>query len=119
MRPDDLDYQLLSQIATHQNTNQRDLASRLGVSVGKVNFCLRAVVSRGWVKVNNFRRADNKWAYAYTLTPNGAVEKMKMTRNFLIRKEREFEQLQCEIDCLRKEVSQDKTDGFKAYDHNE
>jgi EPS-associated MarR family transcriptional regulator len=119
MRIDDLDYHLLSQIAVNQNTNQRDLASRLGVSVGKVNFCLRAVVSRGWVKVNNFRRADNKWAYAYALTPSGAVEKMKMTRDFLVSKEREFEQLQFEIDRLRKEIAQDKATEFKAHDFNE
>ncbi|MCV2354517.1 MarR family EPS-associated transcriptional regulator [Paucibacter sp. B2R-40] len=109
MQPDDLDYQLLSQIANQQNANQRDLASRLGVSVGKVNYCLRAVVDRGWVKVNNFRRADNKWAYAYVLTPGGASAKLQLARAFLERKEREFEQLQDEISMLRGEVSQDQT----------
>lgn len=108
MPADDLDYQLLSQISGHANTNQRDLASRLGVSVGKVNFCLRAVVDRGWVKVNNFRRSDNKWAYAYVLTPGGAIAKMQFARAFLERKEREFEQLQTEIDSLRAEVNLDQ-----------
>lgn len=107
MPADDLDYQLLSQIAGHQATNQRDLASRLGVSVGKVNFCLRAVVDRGWVKVNNFRRSDNKWAYAYVLTPGGVIAKMQFARAFLERKEREFEQLQGEIARLRGEIRQD------------
>jgi EPS-associated MarR family transcriptional regulator len=108
MPNNDLDYQLLSQISSHEHTNQRDLASRLGVSVGKVNFCLRAVVDRGWVKVNNFRRSDNKWAYAYVLTPGGASAKLQFARAFLERKEREFEQLQDELAKLRCEVQQDQ-----------
>lgn len=108
MPNNDLDYQLLSQISGHENTNQRDLASRLGVSVGKVNFCLRAVVDRGWVKVNNFHRSDNKWAYAYVLTPSGAKAKIQITRDFLARKEIEFEQLQAEIHHLRAEVDLEK-----------
>lgn len=104
MPTDDLNYKLLSQISGNQNTNQRDLASRMGVSVGKVNFCLRAVVDRGWVKVNNFRRSDNKWAYAYVLTPGGVSAKLQFARAFLERKEREFEQLQDEIAALRQEA---------------
>ncbi|HWJ96049.1 MAG TPA: MarR family EPS-associated transcriptional regulator [Telluria sp.] len=100
----DLDYQLLRQIAEQESTNQRDLAQRMGVSVGKVNYCLRAVIDRGWVKVNNFRRADNKWAYAYLLTPKGASAKVRLARAFLARKEQEFEQLQCEIRTLREEI---------------
>ena len=100
----DIDYELLRQLGGSESTNQRDLAQRLGVSVGKVNYCLRAVVDRGWVKVNNFRRADNKWAYAYLLTPSGVSAKLQLTRKFLERKEREFEQLQGEIAMLRREV---------------
>lgn len=103
----DLDYALLRQLETGIGGNQRDLAQRLGVSVGKVNYCLRAIVDRGWVKVNNFRRADNKLAYAYLLTPSGVAAKMRLARTFLAIKEREFEQLQCEIDALRREVSED------------
>jgi EPS-associated MarR family transcriptional regulator len=101
---DDLDYELLRQIEEQKHTNQRALAERMGVSVGKVNYCLKAVVERGWVKVNNFRRADNKWAYAYLLTPSGASAKMRLARAFLERKEREFEQLQQEISALRQEI---------------
>lgn len=101
----ELDYALLRQLETKTDSNQRDLAKRLGVSVGKVNFCMRAVIDRGWVKVNNFRRADNKLAYAYLLTPSGAAAKMRMARKFLAIKEQEFEQLQREIDALRHEVS--------------
>ncbi len=105
-RENDLDFKLLRQIDERGSGNQRDLAKRLGVSVGKVNFCMRAVIDRGWVKVNNFRRADNKLAYAYLLTPSGVHAKMQMTRAFLARKELEFEQLQREISELRHEVSE-------------
>lgn len=104
---DDLDYALLSQIAVKESTSQRALAERLGVSVGKVNYCLRAVIDRGWVKVNNFRRADNKWAYAYLLTPSGVSAKVRLASKFLVRKEQEFEQLQQEINTLRWRIEQD------------
>lgn len=101
----ELDYALLRQLESRTDSNQRDLAKRLGVSVGRVNFCMRAVIDRGWVKVNNFRRADNKLAYAYLLTPSGAAAKMCMARKFLAIKEREFEELQRQIDALRNEVT--------------
>lgn len=101
----ELDYALLRQLEAATDSNQRDLAKRLGVSVGKVNYCIRAVVDRGWVKVNNFRRADNKWAYAYLLTPSGVNAKIRLARMFLAHKEREFEQLQHEIQLLRTEVA--------------
>ena len=100
----DLDYALLRQLEADRGGNQRELARHLGVSVGKINYCLRAVIDRGWVKVNNFRRADNKLAYAYLLTPSGATAKVRLARAFLERKEREFEQLQQEISALRREV---------------
>lgn len=106
----DLDYALLTQIAEQNSTNQRALAERLGVSVGKVNYCLRAIVDRGWVKVNNFRRSDNKWGYAYLLTPSGVSAKVRLASAFLERKELEFEQLQNEIAALRQEI---RTDGSK------
>lgn len=98
------DYQLLRQIADHKDSSQRDLALRMGVSVGKINYCLRAVIDRGWVKVNNFRRSDNKWAYAYLLTPSGVRAKAQLAKAFLCRKEQEFEQLQHEIQTLREEI---------------
>ena len=108
----DLDLELLRQLEQKTDSNQRDLAQRLGVSVGKINYCLKAVIDRGWVKVNNFRRADNQLAYAYLLTPSGAHAKVQMTRAFLARKEQEFEQLQREIHALRDEVSE--IDGDKT-----
>ena len=100
-RETDLDYDLLCQIEVSDGASQRDLAARLGVSVGKINYCLRAVIDKGWVKANNFRRADNKWAYAYLLTPSGMRAKWQLARAFLERKEGEFVQLQAEIVALR------------------
>ena len=101
----DLDYELLSQITDQPTASQRGLAARLGVSVGKVNYCLRALVDKGWVKANNFRRSDNKLAYAYLLTPHGASAKVRLAHDFLARKEHEFDRLQREIAELRNAIA--------------
>ena len=105
--PTELDYQLLQQLDLEPSASQRNLAARLGISVGKLNFCLRALVDKGWVKAQNFRRSDNKWAYAYLLTPHGAGAKLQLTREFLARKEREFELLGRQIHALRGELARD------------
>jgi len=73
--------------------------------VGKVNYCLRALVDKGWVKVKNFRSSQNKLAYAYLLTPRGATAKAKLARAFLARKETEYEALHSEIEALRSELT--------------
>ena len=104
MPENDLDYEILRQITDQPTASQRGLAARLGVSVGKVNYCLRALVDKGWVKANNFRRSDNKWAYVYLLTPRGASAKVRLARAFLAHKEQEFERLQTEIAALRGEL---------------
>lgn len=107
MPGNDFDFVLLREITDQPSASQRGLAARLGVSVGKVNYCLRALVDKGWVKADNFRRSDHKWAYAYVLTPSGARAKVQLTRDFLARKEREFEQLQREIAVLRQQLPAD------------
>jgi MarR family transcriptional regulator, temperature-dependent positive regulator of motility len=106
--PEDTPLELLRQIDALAPTSQRDLAERLGISVGKINYCLRALVDKGWIKANNFRRADNKWAYRYLLTPAGAKARLQLTRDFLARKELEFEQLKAEIKELQQEVTEEK-----------
>lgn len=110
MEQEDLDLELLRELALQPSASQRSLAQRLGVSVGKLNYCLRALVGRGWVKANNFRRSDNKLAYAYYLTPRGLSAKMKLTSSFLRRKEAEFELLQVQIAALRVELAKDPAD---------
>ena len=106
MGGDDFDYKLLQGLAQEPTVSQRGMAARLGVSVGKVNFCLRALVAKGWVKAGNFRRSDTKWAYAYVLTPAGAAAKLRLARSFLARKVGEFEALQHEIESLKRELGE-------------
>lgn len=84
--------------------SQRDLAKSLGVSLGKTNYLLRALLDKGAVKASNFRRSDNKTAYMYLLTPSGMRQKLTLTRAFLSRKEREFLVLQETIARLRQEL---------------
>lgn len=104
MLTEDLRYKLLKLLAAEPQISQRDLAERLGISVGKTNYCLSALVDRGLVKINNFRRANNKLAYAYLLTPSGIEEKARVTVSFLQRKMREYAELQDEIEALRQET---------------
>ena len=105
MLTEDLRYRLLKILAEEPQINQRDLAVRLGVSVGKTNYCLTAFVEKGLVKIGNFRKAQNKLAYAYLLTPSGIEEKARVTVNFLHRKMREYTELETEIEQLRREVA--------------
>ena len=83
---------------------QRELATALGVSLGKVNYCLKALIEKGWVKANNFRNHNNKAAYAYLLTPKGLERKAQITVRFLKRKVEEYEALKQEIEQLQREV---------------
>jgi EPS-associated MarR family transcriptional regulator len=97
-------YRLLKLLQVNPELSQRRLAEALGVSVGKVNFCLRALLEKGLVKVRNFRDSSNKRAYAYYLTPKGAKEKVRATVGFLERKVAEYEELEREIEELRQEM---------------
>jgi len=97
-------YSLLKTLEENPSLTQRDLAKRLGISLGKVNFCLKALVEKGSLKMGNFRRSDNKLAYVYLLTPSGIEQKAKMTVEFLHIKVREYEKLKVEIEVLADEV---------------
>ncbi|MDZ4202916.1 MAG: MarR family EPS-associated transcriptional regulator [Gallionella sp.] len=97
-------YGLLKTLEENPGLSQRDLAKRLGVSLGKINFCLNALVEKGSLKVNNFRNSDNKLAYAYLLTPRGIEEKARITVQFLKFKTREYERLRLEIAELQREA---------------
>jgi EPS-associated MarR family transcriptional regulator len=99
-------YGLLKTLEENPGLSQRDLAKRLGVSLGKINFCLNALVAKGSVKINNFRNSDNKLAYAYLLTPSGVEQKARMTVEFLQVKVREYERLRAEIAELKREAKQ-------------
>lgn len=102
--PEEINLELLRHLESEPHLNQRGLANRLGLSLGKANYCLQALVQKGLVKIRNFRRSDNKLAYAYLLTPTGVQEKARLTVAFLKRKQQEYERLQVEIARLEAEV---------------
>jgi EPS-associated MarR family transcriptional regulator len=104
MTNDELEYRVLKWLQNNPNVTQRQLASELGVSLGKVNFLLKSLTQVGWVKLENFKRSDNKMGYVYLLTPTGLIEIAQITRSFLERKEVEYQQLENEIKQLRAEV---------------
>jgi len=105
-RDDTTSYGLLKILESNPNLSQRELANRLDISLGKVNFCLKALIDKGCLKVNNFRNSDNKLAYAYLLTPHGVEERAHMTARFLRYKMQEYNRLREEIESLKKEAEQ-------------
>lgn len=105
---EDLHYKLLKLLQANPDLSQRRLAQELGISLGKTNYCLRALIEKGWVKADNFRRSTNKVAYAYLLTPHGIEARARATVQFLRRKVAEHEALANEIELLRDEVKQSR-----------
>jgi EPS-associated MarR family transcriptional regulator len=99
-------YSLLKILEENPGLSQRDLAKRLGISLGKVNFCLNALVAKGSLKISNFRNNENKLAYAYLLTPRGIEEKANVTVRFLKHKLQEYELLRKQIEELKYEAEQ-------------
>jgi EPS-associated MarR family transcriptional regulator len=97
-------YKLLKLLHENPEMNQREIASALGLSLGKANFCLKAFIEKGLIKVGNFSRSPNKKAYAYLLTLRGIEEKTNVTRDFLERKQKEYEELKKEIEELKLEA---------------
>ena len=97
---------VLREITLTPEMTQRELSSRLGVSLGKVNFLVNALIQKGLIKAHNFKNSNNKKAYLYYLTPTGLEEKAKITYRFLKRKIKEYEQLEEQIRLLKKEVDE-------------
>ena len=103
MNHDELNLELLRR-ANGQLT-QKSLSEELGYSVGKVNYILKALVDKGLIKIENFATAENKKQYYYWLTPKGLEEKLRLTKKFIIRKKREYEELQIELQELEKQLN--------------
>ena len=101
-------YRLLKLPHERPHLSQRDLAEIMGISLGKTNFCLQALIKVGLIKAQNFRNAKNKAAYLYNLTPSGIEEKTLVTRAFLQRKLAEYESIQQEIAELQTDLDADK-----------
>ena len=102
----ELEYRALKILEQKPDLTQRQLSEALGVSLGKTNFLLKSLIDVGWVKLDNFQSSDNKWGYAYLLTPMGVAEKAAITLRFLKRKQQEHNDLQLEIARLQREVQQ-------------
>ncbi len=95
-----LHYQLFKLIEQNPDVSQRQLAQHLGLSLGKLNYCMRALITKGLVKVKNFRGHNNKLAYTYLLTPKGIETKIRMTYQFFQQAEAEYESLKQEVERL-------------------
>jgi EPS-associated MarR family transcriptional regulator len=106
MSPEEVRYRLLQRLARDPAVSQRELAVELGVSVGKINYCLQALIEKGHVKFDNFRRNPDKRHYAYLLTPTGVEAKAWATVQFLRRKRTEYETIRAEIEALQSELAQ-------------
>ena len=101
---EDTHYQVLKILEQNPQISQRELAKEMGVSLGKVNYCLKALIEKGHVKAENFRKSDNKVAYLYLLTPKGIKAKARITASYLQRKLEEYSVLRSEIEGLLAEV---------------
>lgn len=103
---EEMRYKLLRLLHANPDLSQRDLADALGISLGKVNYCMSALIARGLIKASNFKNSKNKAAYVYLLTPRGFEERARVTARFLRIKMQEYETLESEIEQLRSEVEQ-------------
>lgn len=104
MLTDEYRYRILKLLERNPGASQRDIARELGVSLGRVNFCLQALVEKGLIKANNFRNSTTKQTYLYLLTPKGIQEKAKVTVRFLKVKLDEYENLKREVAQLQREA---------------
>ena len=101
---EDTTFRIMRILHDSPDLSQRDLAERLGMSLGGLNYCLKALMEKGLVKLENFQNSQHKFKYVYVLTPAGVAQKMAMTGRFLKRKMEEYEALKVEIDALTTEV---------------
>lgn len=104
MLSDEVRYRVMRLLEANPKLSQRDLARELGISLGKVNYCVQALVRKGWVKAINFKNSHHKAAYMYLLTPHGMDEKGRLTLQYLRIKMGEYERLRLEIEQMRREA---------------
>src|SRR5665213_2442728 len=104
MLSEEMRYQVMRLLEANPELSQRDVARQLGISLGKVNYCVQALIGKGWIKATNFKNSHNKAAYMYLLTPHGLEEKARLAVRFLVLKMSEYEKLRVEIDEIRREA---------------
>ena len=107
---EDTYFRVMRLLQDNPDLTQREIAELLGMSTSGLNYCLKALIDKGWVKVHNFSQSKNKFGYIYVLTPQGLREKLKLTSRFLIRKLNEYDSLKIEIESLQTEISIQKND---------
>lgn len=113
--PNEIRWQLLQLLESRPDLSQRKLAREVGVSLGKVNYCLKALTEKGLIKMSNFSESPRKHRYLYKLTPKGMAEKVKLTHRFLQKKIEEHKRLTAEIEQLRMQVSRPVETGLPAF----
>jgi len=101
----DIHFKLLDILEKNPELSQRLLSRELGISLGSINYCIRALIEKGQVKTHNFKNNSNKIGYLYLLTPQGISEKIKMTKDFLKKRINEYEELQSEIERLKQDMN--------------
>lgn len=101
---EDTYFRVLRMLQDNPDMTQREIAEKLGISTSGLNYCLKALIAKGWVKIQNFGQSKNKFGYVYVLTPQGVSKKAYLTGRFLQRKLQEYEALRLEIKCLSLEV---------------
>ena len=102
---EDTYFRVMRLLQDNPDLTQRELAEKLGISVGGLNYCLKALMKKGLVKMKNLAKSKNKFGYVYVLTPTGMAEKASITHQFLQRKMEEYDALRAEIEILKSEVS--------------
>ncbi len=102
---EDTYFRVLRMLQDNPDLTQREIAQGLGLSTSGLNYCLKALIDKGWVKVQNFSQSKNKFGYIYVLTPLGISQKMALAASFLMRKMKEYEELKAEIDDVRGELA--------------
>lgn len=110
---DEIAYKLLKLIEAEPHLSQREIAEKMGVSLGKTNYCLKALIDKGFIKLQNFYNNKRKSAYIYLLTPQGIEEKAAVTYRFLQRKINEYESIKKEIESLKVEAADLRDEGVK------
>lgn len=113
---EDIYFRVLRILKENPDLTQRELADKLGVSVGSLNYCLNALIEKGWIKVQNFSQSKNKFGYVYILTPRGIAEKAALTSNFLKRKLFEYEAIKADIESLKSEIDRVKDERKSKHD---
>lgn len=105
LHQEDTYFRVLRLLQDNPDLTQREIAEKLGLSTSGLNYCLKALIDKGWVKVLNFSQSKNKFGYIYILTPQGMSEKLALTSRFLKRKMNEYDLLKVEIESLQAEVN--------------